>query len=168
MSDRTRLTQYGGLESMISFNNNSLVSKKFAGVQEMAHFINTWFDMCVKNKKSPTLGDLAVNLGCSREDLLEYDGDEQVKALINYAKTRIAAYMEQRIMDTKGTHKGEMFLLETNHGYAKKSVTETNVSGSVQQLVQFELPVRKKEEELVAANFEDVEMIESGNETDTE
>ena len=152
-----------GLNPVRNFTlcKHSRMAKQFESVHALNEFIEGYFKICDKNAKVPTLANLAVALGVSREDLLDYNGDPQVAAALAYAKTRIAAVYEERILDAPEGNRGDVFLLKTNHGYTERSLVENRHTGEVKTRVQFELPP-KREERFLSASIIDVKAIEDG------
>lgn len=77
-----------------------------------------------RNRRPPTITGLACYLGIeSRSTFLEYQKDPDFAYTITTAKTRVEAYLEERLMDRDG-QRGAEFNLRCNYGWNDKG-TET-------------------------------------------
>ena len=144
-----------------TLNQNSRFAKQFESIHALNEFVEAYFKTCEKNNRYPTIANLAVMLGISREDLIEYSGDPQITAALNYAKTRIAATYEDKMLSGTDSISAEVFLLKANHGYTERSLVENRHVGEVKTVVQFELPPRRQERALTA-NIIDVKALDEG------
>lgn len=85
-----------------------------------------------------TITGLALELGVSRQTLLEYQGevegrekkDPRFADTIKDAKTRIEHFTEQMLFSPSPT--GTIFNLKNNYGWKDKTEVDNNISGDVQ------------------------------------
>lgn len=75
--------------------------------QELQKKVDQYFD----EEKQPTMGGLAVHLGISRKNLLEYNNRDRTGYIIKNARSRIEAIYEQRLI-YKGNPAGVIFALK--------------------------------------------------------
>lgn len=95
-------------------------------------------------KEHPTLSGLAFSLGMTRETLYKYHKDDEFKELLDYAKTYIENYTEQKLFD-RNTARGAEFSLSNNFGWSQKQDQNVNHTG----LTMIDLPPMDAPKELI-------------------
>lgn len=97
-----------------------------------------------RNRKPPTITGLACYLGIeSRSTFMAYQKDPAFAYTITCAKTRVEAYLEERLMDREG-QRGAEFNLRCNYGWSDK---DTDTQADETQGVVLIAPVLQEEEE---------------------
>jgi len=75
---------------------------------------------------------LALALGMSRSQLLEYQGRKQFQYAIEHAKRLIECSYEERLIANKGSAHGLMFVMKNNYGYQEK--IEQEISSNIRHI----------------------------------
>ena len=129
---------------------------------EMQAVIDQYFDDCLYNRRCaadsdayeknrttvtddchPTISGLAVTLGMSRMALLNYESREEFIDTVKKAKSRVEAYVEQRLF--YGQPVGCIFNLKNNFGWKDKTEQELSGSLDLQNLTDEQLNARIRE-----------------------
>ena len=106
---------------------------------------NKYGQVIYLNRKPPTITGLASFLGIeSRSTFLAYQEDPEFSYTITCAKTRIEAYLEERLMDRDG-QRGAEFNLRCNYGWSDKG--QDNAGDTGNQGVILIAPVLPEKEE---------------------
>ena len=106
--------------------------RKFEDAGELRKKIDAFFAECDAQKKPYTITGLALALGTNRQTLLRYEkeyDDQEIAELIQQAKARCEADVEQRLLTGKGSPAGAIFWLKNNAGW--RDVVDTHVSGTL-------------------------------------
>ena len=85
-------------------------------------------NVVIVGEKPPTITGLALALGfASRQALLNYQGRPEFNDAVTRAKSRVEAYVEERLFDRDGTH-GAQFSLRNNFSGWKGELQENNAA----------------------------------------
>lgn len=119
---------------------------KYKSAEEMQRLIDKYFEDCDNNiiktydeegnevyKHRPrpyTITGLALSLGLTRQDLLNYQGKREYQDTIKKAKQRCENYAEEQLF-RQGNVAGVIFNLKNNYGYKDKQDVEAEVSQSI-------------------------------------
>lgn len=123
--------------------------RKYRSVKAMQEAIDAYFASCeghilkdtdgtpitdkfgnvvIVGEKPPTITGLALALGfASRQALLNYQGRPEFNDAVTRAKSRVEAYVEERLFDRDGTH-GAQFSLRNNFSGWKGELQENNAA----------------------------------------
>lgn len=77
----------------------------------------------------PTVGGLCAHLGIHRSSWANFANDEELAPVVEAARGRLQAYLEQQLLERKDV-KGIVFDLENNYGYRERRSVE--VTGGVE------------------------------------
>lgn len=93
---------------------------KFQSTEELQSKIDEYF----KNTDCPTITELALHLGTTRETLREYKERPEFVDSIMRALTICEAYVEKGALQNKLNAQFSMFNLKNNYGWRDKSESE--------------------------------------------
>lgn len=112
--------------------------RRYQSTELMESAINGYFEKIEKDKKMPTVTGLALFLGfTSRTSFLNYrrePGYEQFHEIMEKARTRIEAVLEESLISGKGSTIGLIFSLKNNYSWNDKqeithSLPEKKIEG---------------------------------------
>lgn len=100
---------------------------KYSSPEELERLVHLYFDTCDEESRPYTVTGLALSLGMSREQLLQYQERLEFQDTIKRAKQRVAAFAEEQLYRKSGQVAGIIFSLKNNFGW-KDSFENTNVN----------------------------------------
>ena len=101
----------------------------FSSPKELQDKIDKYFELCEKNDEIPLLSGLAVNLGCDRRTLANYDTRDDYFRIISDAKTRCEYALEKKLVNKETYATGQIFALKNGYGW-KEQVEHTGDVGN--------------------------------------
>lgn len=97
---------------------------KFTSAKQLERKVHEYFNSCDTSEKKYTITGLAISLGLTRKQLIEYQERETFKNVINGAKAIIEAQVEEILLSGKA-QAGSIFWLK-NQGWSDKQEIEVN------------------------------------------
>jgi hypothetical protein len=94
----------------------------FKSVEELQKKIKDYFEICIEEKKIPTIAGLAYELDVDRHTIYNYEKKDEYIHTIKRARNYILACIENRLMNSNGHVAGVIFLAK-NYGY-RDNVTQ--------------------------------------------
>lgn len=98
---------------------------KYSSPDELESLADRYFDECDAQDRPYTVTGLALSLGMSREQLLQYQERLEFQDTIKRAKQRVAAFAEEQLYRKSGQVAGIIFSLKNNFGW-KESFENMN------------------------------------------
>ena len=95
-------------------NTNAL---KYKRQEELKKGIDAYFDMCDEKGRPYTMSGLAFSLGVDRVTLINYGKRDLFFTLVNDAKQRVQAQLEENALMGKGNAVFTIFNLKNNYGW---------------------------------------------------
>lgn len=90
---------------------------KYSSPEELERVVDLYFDTCDEQDRPYTVTGLALSLGMTREQLLQYQERVEFQDAIKRAKQRVAAYAEEQLYRKSGQVAGIIFSLKNNFGW---------------------------------------------------
>lgn len=118
---------------------------------------NRWGEPMVK-QVPPTLSGLCVYLGASSTQALRswYENHKEFRDVIDWARTRIEAYAEQRLYDRDG-QRGAEFVLKTKYGWRELKDDTPDANGMLPALLEYLAMPKQVEVKTVHSDAVDVD-----------
>ena len=107
---------------------------KFKSVEELEIAIDGYFATCEEDKKPPTVSGLAYHLDIDRKTITNYENRDEFFPTIKRAKTRIEAFLEERLYQGQCT--GVIFNLKNNYKWQDKF--EGKLTGDSDEPIQLQ------------------------------
>lgn len=107
---------------------------KFQSVEELETAIENYFAACEEDKKPPTVSGLAYHLDIDRRTITNYENIDEFFPTIKRAKTRIEAFLEERLYQGQCT--GVIFNLKNNYKWQDKF--EGKLTGDSDEPIQLQ------------------------------
>ena len=98
--------------------------------------IDMYFENIKKNHDVPTLTDLAMHLGCTRMNLVDYKNTDAFGPMIQEAKSRCEVFLEKKMISGVPAT-GLIFILKNNYGWNDKVQIDNHMSGSISLMTLF-------------------------------
>ena len=100
---------------------------KYSSPEELESLVDLYFDTCDEQDRPYTVTGLALSLGMTREQLLQYQERPEFQDAIKRAKQKVAAFAEEQLYRKSGQVAGIIFSLKNNFGW-KDSFENTNIN----------------------------------------
>ena len=98
--------------------------------------IDLYFENVKKNHDVPTLTELAMSLGCTRMNLVDYKHTDTFGPMISLAKSRCESFLEKKMISGVPAT-GIIFILKNNYGWNDKVQIDNHMSGSISLMTLF-------------------------------
>jgi len=98
--------------------------------ERLINQIDSYFSKAKKNHSDPSMTGLALHLGCTRKNLIDYKETDEFGEILTRAKLRCENTLEEKmIAGTPPT--GIMFILKNNYGWNDKVQIDQTVNGTI-------------------------------------
>lgn len=128
----------------------------FKTAEELENRIEEYYKYCEEKEKPLTMGGLALFLGVARQTIINYNNKEEYGHIIDKARSRVEAEMEEKMLTGKLTTTGCIFSFKNNFGWSDRT-----------EIVDEKLERAKNEEEhvdLSGVSLEELkELLKNGN-----
>ena len=104
------------IKKTIDFSPNI---KTISSIEELINVISAYFDIVNQNITKPTFTGLALSLGITRQQLLDFPENNPYYPVVLKAKQYIVDYVEQQLYEPKSSA-GTAFWLKNNDGWVDK------------------------------------------------
>ena len=123
--------------------------------------IDKYFKQIKKKKKSPTLTGLALEIGCTRINIVDYAKTDEFGEILSIAKLRCEHHLEERITDG-APPAGLSFILKNNYGWKEKTEVANTHTGlvSLGSLFDQAALAKKKESDVIEGEIAEVEVLD--------
>lgn len=93
----------------------------FRTAEELENRIEEYYKYCEEKKKPLTMGGLALFLGVARQTIINYNNREEYGHIIDKARGRVEAEMEERMLTGSLMTTGCIFSLKNNFGWSDRT-----------------------------------------------
>lgn len=105
--------------------------------------VNAYFDRIKKKKLTPSMTGLALELGCTRKNIIDYQETDEYGDILQTAKLRCENYLEEKMINgTPPT--GLIFILKNNYGWNDKVEIDNKISGTISLASLFNQAAQQK------------------------
>lgn len=142
---------------------------KYTNVEEIEELIEEYFRLKDAQGDPYTITGLAIALGMSRQQLIEYQARDEFHDAIKTARERCHEYAEKYLYSGKAVA-GAIFSLKNNYGWKDKTEVENNINvkfsladlhKGTQQLQEVNNTVQVVETEIVPAITEEAQIVDN-------
>lgn len=146
--------------------------KSYQTREELLTLVTHYFQQCIaevvdpdtgettyKYVRPPSMAELAVFLGVTRETLRKYRHNDENGDIICSAVDVIAAYNEQCLisLDSKRNPAAHIFMLKANFGYKEESTVNVNYTMDTKQPKSIDEIRKAVEEDVIDIEFDEVD-----------
>lgn len=128
--------------------------------ERLAMKVDQYFDKMKKDHIDPSMTGLALFLGCTRKNLIDYKETDEFGPILSRAKLMCENTLEQKmIAGTPPT--GIIFILKNNYGWNDKVQIDQTISGTISLATLFNKAAEQKAVEGKKQEVIDGEVVET-------
>lgn len=129
----------------------------------LAKRVDDYFDDVKKRKGVASMTGLALHLGCTRKNILDYQHTDEFGEILQTAKLRCENVLEEKMI-SGAPPTGMIFILKNNYGWNDKVEIDQTINGTLSLSALFDRAAQQKAIEGKKEEIIDGEIVETKTE----